>query len=150
MRGYHRIIEAASADLAVDERITLATSSSAHCCNCNGTIRPQHRLITMGHATSGHDRRNAPCASAGIEPAIRGLGTCWNRPDPISTDDPGPIATRQFLAKSVAEASLARSTERAVDDHLAQGALEDRELLIIELRDEQLRDTARMGRRGLC
>ena len=35
-----------------------------------------------------------------------------------------------------ADRALARSAERAVDDHLAQGALEDRELLIIELRDE--------------
>jgi hypothetical protein len=54
------------------------------------------------------------------------------------------------LATSVAERALARSAERAVDDHFAQCALEDRELLIIELRDEQLRDTARVDRRGLC
>jgi hypothetical protein len=46
--------------------------------------------------------------------------------------------------------ALARSAERAVDDQFAQGALEDRELLIIELRDEQIRDTARVDRGGLC
>jgi hypothetical protein len=34
---------------------------------------------------------------------------------------------------------LARSAERAVEDHFAQGALEDRELVIVELLDEQLR-----------
>src|SRR5688572_13912680 len=39
--------------------------------------------------------------------------------------------------------------ERAVDCDLAQGALEDLQLLIVELRDEQLRDTTRVDRRGL-
>ena len=42
------------------------------------------------------------------------------------------------------------STKRAVvDDDLAQSALENRELLIIELRDEQFRDAAQVDRSGL-
>ena len=40
------------------------------------------------------------------------------------------------------------SAEGAVDDDLVQGALEEGELLIIELGDEQLRDPAGMDGRG--
>ncbi len=41
------------------------------------------------------------------------------------------------------------SAEGTVDDDLVQSALQDGELLIIELRDEQLADAARVDRRGL-
>jgi hypothetical protein len=41
------------------------------------------------------------------------------------------------------------STKGAVDNDLVHSSLNQGELLIIELRYEQLRDTARVGRRGL-
>ena len=45
------------------------------------------------------------------------LGT--DPPGLISTDDPGPIATRQSWRRRLQKRALARSAERAVDDHFA-------------------------------
>ena len=51
--------------------------------------------------------------------------------------------------KAVGYVRVSRSAERAVDGDLVESVLEDGELVIVELREEQVRDPAQMDRSSL-
>src|SRR3989454_9241839 len=51
--------------------------------------------------------------------------------------------------KAVGYVRVSRSAERAVDGDLVESVLEDVELLIVELREEQVRDPAQVDRSSL-
>src|SRR6266545_7400972 len=51
--------------------------------------------------------------------------------------------------KAVSYVRVRRSAERAVDGDLVESVLEDGELVIVELREEQVRDPAQMDRSSL-
>src|SRR2546423_7720787 len=51
--------------------------------------------------------------------------------------------------KAVGYVRVSRSAERTVDGDLVESVLEDGELLIVELREEQIRDPAQVDRSSL-
>src|SRR2546429_6501805 len=55
----------------------------------------------------------------------------------------------EMSIKAVGYVRVSRSAERAVDGDLVESVLEDGELLIVELREEQVRDPAQVDRSGL-
>jgi hypothetical protein len=153
---------AARKTLAVwSRRADLKSRSSTSRIRFGAALRPWVLTLETAHEERHaclHSRRLCSSLRVVLRSRVYFMCTEYRPPSSIRRSDFSAAYARAVsptsrLTKSsrswLQKRALARSAERAVDDHFAQGALERRELLIIELRDEQLRDTARVGRRGL-